>query len=130
MPEINGLSVPFLPVGGAKALKQRPFIEGSNVASGNSKFDDVFAKELGKVQFSGHAKARIESRDLVLSNGDLQKLEAAVEKAKAKGSNDSLILMDEKAFIVNIPNNKVITIMDRDRLSDNVITKIDSAVFA
>jgi hypothetical protein len=41
-----------------------------------------------------------------------------------------LIMLDEKAFIVNVANKTVITVVSKDNMDSNVITDIDSAVFA
>ena len=49
--------------------------------------------------------------------------------AAQKGIQESLVVVDELAFIVNIPNKTVITAMDRSDTADNVFTNIDGAVF-
>ncbi|HBR31049.1 MAG TPA: hypothetical protein DD733_03085, partial [Clostridiales bacterium] len=42
---------------------------------------------------------------------------------------DSLILMNSRAFIVNIPSNVVITVMDGGEVSEQkVFTNLDGAV--
>jgi flagellar operon protein len=65
-----------------------------------------------------------------LSDGELNRLESAVNKADGKGAADALIMLDEKAFIVNVPNKTVVTVVDKSQMQSNVITNIDSAVFA
>ena len=70
------------------------------------------------------------SRDINLSDAEMQKLESAVDRAEQKGAKESLILFENKAFIVSIPNKTVITAVDREHLNSNVITDIDSAVIA
>ena len=40
-----------------------------------------------------------------------------------------MVVVDELAFIVNIPNKTVITAMDTSDTADNVFTNIDGAVF-
>ncbi|MBX3043851.1 MAG: flagellar protein [Candidatus Kapabacteria bacterium] len=128
MLEIGGVSVPFLPVRG---VGEGNFIEnqGGRVNHGTP-FSEVFAEELGKIKFSGHALTRMASRDIGLSDGEITRLESAIEKAEVKQSIDSLVMLDEKAFIVNIPNKTVITMFMRDNMDDGIVTKIDSAVFA
>ncbi|MDE6714084.1 MAG: flagellar protein, partial [Lachnospiraceae bacterium] len=49
-------------------------------------------------------------------------------KAGEKGINESLVLMDQFAFIVNIPGNTVITAMDQTETDQNIFTNIDGAV--
>lgn len=128
MPEINGLSLPFLPIGGLEELKR----DSSSILSNDStvSFNDVFSDELNKLKFSAHAQSRLTSRDIELSNNDISRLESAVNKAESKGANESLVLLDNKAFIVSIANKTVITVVNNNDLNDNIITNIDSAVFA
>ena len=120
---INGINVPFVPV----VKPQHPV---SKVVEGKSSFDSIFRKEIDSLKFSNHATKRLESRDLQLSSDDMGKLEDAVLKAEAKGAKDSLVMMDNRAFIVNIPNKTVITAVDVDKSSENIFTNIDSVVFA
>lgn len=94
-------------------------------------FDSIFSqkiKEQQSIKFSNHAIQRLEKRGIQLSSEDLGRLSSAVQKAKAKGANESLILMNDIAYIVNVPNQKVITAVDRSSMGDNVFTNIDSAV--
>jgi flagellar operon protein len=93
------------------------------------KFADVLAKT-NQVTFSTHAQKRIESRDIDLGNGKMERLADAVDKAKAHGGNESLILMDDLAFIVNVKSGVVVTTVDVNQRSQGVFTKIDSVVIA
>lgn len=122
--EINGIKVPFVPITGANDFPARKEVKVNN------HFDAVFQKELEKIKFSSHASRRLESRNINLSETDLQKLENAVGKAEAKGAKDSLVMMDKTAFIINIPNKTVVTAMGIDNESENIYTNIDSVVFA
>jgi flagellar operon protein len=123
---INGVSVPFLPIGGVDGLKERSPIEATPERS----FDEVFTEELQSLKFSKHAQQRIESSNMNLSNDDLQQLTNAVQKADTKGANESLVLLRDMAFVVNVKNKTVITAIDSDRLKENVFTNIDSAIIA
>jgi len=60
----------------------------------------------------------------------MSKIENAVAKAELKGSKDSLVMMDDTVFIINIPNRTVITAMALKGSDENVFTNIDSVVFA
>jgi flagellar operon protein len=125
MAEINGVSVPFIPiVGNEEIVSRRVGREAS------SSFDAIFKEELEKVKFSNHALKRLESRNIQLSDNDLTKIQNAVEKAEAKGSKDSLVMMDKTAFIVNIPNKTVVTAIEVAESNESVFTNIDSVVFA
>lgn len=96
--------------------------------------DGSFAKILddklqqSSVRFSAHATKRLEARNITLSAQQLNTLEDAVEKARAKGGRETLILLDNVALVVSVANRTVITAMDGDNLKDNVFTQIDSAV--
>jgi len=84
--------------------------------------------EPNKVSFSQHALNRLRERGIQLADADIAKLEGAVQKAADKGSKESLIIMNQIAFVVNIANRKVITAVDELHRKENVFTNIDSAV--
>ena len=100
--------------------------------------NDVSAKapneakaEIGKpglLKFSNHAIERMQTRGISYSPESLHKLDEAVKKAAAKGSKDTLVLMDDSALIVSVKNNTVVTVMDKSNLKENVFTNIDSTV--
>ncbi len=125
MAEINGVSVPFIPIVGNTEIASRKVGKEAT-----SSFDAIFKEELEKVKFSNHALKRLESRNIQLSDNDLSKIQNAVEKAEAKGSKDSLVMMDKTAFIVNIPNKTVVTAIEVAESNESVFTNIDSVVFA
>lgn len=127
--EISGVSVPFIPVGGVQGSKM-PVRISTGLNQENSPFNEIFTEELGKLKFSGHALSRMASRDIGLSDTEISRLENAIQKAEVKNSKDSLVMLDEKAFIVNIPNKTVVTMFMKENMDDNIVTKIDSAVFA
>ncbi|MCL1788732.1 MAG: hypothetical protein FWG33_00055 [Oscillospiraceae bacterium] len=91
-------------------------------------FADVLAKS--KVEFSGHAMRRIESRSIDIQATKLDRLNRGVELAAQKGSSDALVLVDSMAFVVSVKNNKVITTMDTTALvgNGNIFTNIDSTI--
>jgi flagellar operon protein len=94
-------------------------------------FSSILQKEISKqdgLTFSKHAEARMVQRDMTLSGTEMQRLSEGVDKASEKGVSNTLVLMDEKAFIVNVPNNVVITAMNGQDLKENVFTNIDGAV--
>ncbi len=128
MPEINGVNLPFLPAGGIKELSRQPAVVTQTTS--NVSFKDVFQDEFDKLKFSKHAQARMTSRNIDLSAGEFDRLTSAVTLAEQKGASDSLIMLDEKAFIVNVANKTVVTVVSKDNLDSSIITDIDSAVFA
>lgn len=80
------------------------------------------------VKFSNHAIERMKTRGINYSPEDINKIGEAVSRAAAKGSKDSLILMNDSALIVSVKNNTVVTVMDKNALKENVFTNIDSTV--
>ena len=98
--------------------------------TGNS-FSEILNKQIDtdkELKFSKHAMERLSNRQINISPEKMEKLNSAVEKADLKGSKESLILMDDLAFVVSIKNRTVITAVDGNSMKDNVFTNIDSAV--
>lgn len=94
-------------------------------------FKNTFLQEMAKncdVDFSKHARERLFSREIDLSEERLIQLSRAIDKAADKGSKETLILDNEAAYVVSIPNRMVITAFSRANLREGVFTSIDSAV--
>ena len=87
-------------------------ISRENTAIAGASFADILQKASRKVSFSNHALQRLESRQLDLSQEDLQKLDDAVDKMAQKGARESLIYMNDMALVVSVTNRTVITAMD------------------
>lgn len=83
----------------------------------------------GLLQFSNHAVERMQKRGITFTPEQINKIETAVEKANLKGAKETLVLSEDAALIVNLKDNKVVTVMDREMLKENVFTNIDSTVF-
>jgi flagellar operon protein len=96
----------------------------------DGQFAAVFNGKVDELKFSAHAQSRLKSRNLSMTPQVMEKLNKAVSGAASKGAKDSLILMPNMAFIVNIPNRTVVTAMDGESIRDNVFTNIDSTVIA
>lgn len=108
------------------ASPRRVGVNSPTVAAGKPSFQDVLQNKL--VRFSHHAEVRLQQRGIQLQPEQLAKIESAIDKAAAKGSKDSLLLLGGMALIVNIPNRTVVTALDGNSMKDNVFTQIDSAV--
>ena len=93
-------------------------------------FADHLADQLGAagIRLSAHAQARLEQSSVDLDAGTADRLKSAVAKAEQKGSKDSLVLLDDLAFVVSVKNKTVITAVDSNRAKENVFTNIDSVV--
>lgn len=90
-------------------------------------FKDILEKKSeSNIQFSKHASMRLGNRNLTLSNSQMKRIEQGIEKAKEKGINDSLVLVDNIALVVNVKKNIVITAIQND--NEKVYSNIDGAV--
>lgn len=87
-----------------------------------------FVKEPEELKFSRHANERLAERNIDLSSEMLERLEHGASRAREKGIKESLVMVDELAFIVNVKNNVVITAVGN--AEDAVFTNIDGAVFS
>lgn len=89
-------------------------------------FGQVFSQKMEEVQFSKHAARRLETRNIQMSDEVKARLQDATSQAREKGMKESLVLVDDLAFIVNVKNNTVVTaVNDVDR---GVFTNIDGAI--
>jgi flagellar operon protein len=94
-------------------------------------FKDMFSRELAQsrqITFSKHARQRLFSRDIELTDQTLHNIADAVDRAAAKGSRETLVLTDDAALVVSVTNRTVVTAFDRDNLREGIVTSIDSAV--
>ncbi len=98
-------------------------------------FGEALQQELGKFQqeqetlaFSKHAMERAEQRGIEVTPDLMDQLVSSVEKAEAKGANNILAFDTVNAFIINVPNQRVITTMTQEEMKENIFTNIDGAV--
>ena len=81
-----------------------------------------------ELKFSKHASERLTDRNISLTDEQLQRLEDGAQKASSKGIKESLVLLDNLAFIVNTKNKTVVTAMNQSSDEENIYTNIDGAV--
>lgn len=106
-------------------------INKNNIKPEKKRNDDSFQKILDNVKdikFSKHAVKRIDDRDISMDKYDVMKINNAISKAREKGVDQALILMDNKAFIASVKNNTIITSINSEQLKNNVFTNIDGTV--
>jgi flagellar operon protein len=96
--------------------------------AGGASFADALKAQLGPLKMSSHALQRIQRREIAFDEPVAARLEAAVDKAAAKGSRESLVLVDSTAFVVSVRNRTVITAVPVSPQNDQVFTNVDSAV--
>ena len=85
-------------------------------------------KEESQVAFSKHAVERVMERSVDVSSDKLERLNEGVKLAGEKGLKAPLILMDSTAFVVNVKNNRVVTVVNEESLKGTVFTNIDGTV--
>ncbi len=117
---------------GQAGLNQSERAQPKKPEGTQSEFDHVLGDKLGQVKqplkFSAHASQRLQDRKIALDPGTLARVNDAVDKAEAKGIEDTLVLTNDAALIVSVKNRTVITAMDRNQMTGNVFTNIDGAV--
>jgi len=102
----------------------------SSPEEGQINFAETLASVQQGVQFTNHAQKRLEKRNIALNDDGIARLAQAVDKAEKRGGKESLVLMDDIAFLVNVKERLVITAVDQDHRGEGVFTQIDSVVFA
>ena len=115
----------------SKNLTSRTSVTSSDTKSGKT-FGNILAekeKEARQVKFSKHASLRMSDRGLEMSDEQLGRLSNGTDMAADKGINDSLVMIDDLAFIVNVPSRTVITALEAGG-DTNVFTNINGAVIA
>lgn len=111
-------------VNSSRALK-KSYTKYKN--NNNDSFKSIFQEEIiNNIQFSKHANMRLNERNISLSNEQLRRVEDGIDNAKRKGINDSLILVDDVALVININSRTVITALNNEQ--KNIFTNIDGAV--
>ncbi len=113
-----------------------PAVTGTQKPSGKvdpdaPSFQDVLAETISKnsgISFSKHAVKRAADHNLDLNEENLSRLNEGVKIASEKNLEEPLILVGSTAFLVNIPNNTVITAVDSSDMKGNVFTNIDGTV--
>lgn len=98
-------------------------------------FADIFARKqsdaaVDELKFSKHASGRLSERNIKLTESQKARLNSGLQAAGEKGINESLVMVDQLAFIVNVKNKTVITALDGNDTQQNVFTNIDGAVIA
>lgn len=104
---------------------------GQSLTTGGTAFGEMLkATSLAHqgLNFSKHAAKRMGERGIAMDNQLLGNLEQAVEGARQKGAKDVAVIGRQGVFIVNVPNNVVVTTMSADDMKDKIFTNIDSAV--
>ena len=129
---MNGFDSRLLSIEQAAGLYLNNKTEVKNTSSDEKQrsFQDILTQKASQAEdlkFSKHANQRLESRNIKLSEDQMNRLNYGVNQARDKSINESLVMMDNLAFIVSVKNNTVVTALEQNEDS-NVFTNIDGAV--
>ncbi|PIP96797.1 MAG: flagellar protein [Bdellovibrio sp. CG12_big_fil_rev_8_21_14_0_65_39_13] len=80
------------------------------------------------IQLSTHAAKRLRERNIEIDSAEFFKLKGAIETLKTKGGRDSLVITPKAAYIIDVDKNTIVTAVDKENMSENVFTKIDSTM--
>ena len=119
----------------AGALNANKISQSDFKIKDNVSFADILnskrnSEDVSELKFSKHASTRLAQRNISLSDTQMNRLSTSVKAAQEKGINESLVMVDQLAFIVNVKNQTVITALDQNEADTNVFTNIDGAVIA
>lgn len=127
---INGQVYPIGNIGGGNAVPNQ-----GNVTNELSKdrFKNLLQKEIEKktsldkgYKISNHAAERL--KDSKFTKEDYTSLQRGLNKARQRGSKNTLMMYKDMAIIASVENNTIITAIDKERAKENVFTNIDSVV--
>ncbi|RSK27033.1 flagellar protein [Bacillus sp. HMF5848] len=93
-------------------------------------FQDVFQKQLqcDQLKVSKHAEQRLIERNIKIDMNKWNQINDRVAEARQKGIQDSLVVLDGAALIVNAKNNTVITAMNREEAKSQIFTNINGTI--
>ena len=80
------------------------------------------------LKFSMHSLDRAKQRGVLINQEVTRKLEGALESAQKKGLKEIVALGEDAAWILNVKNSTVVTVVDKASLVGNVFTNVDGAV--
>ncbi|KZZ82845.1 MULTISPECIES: TIGR02530 family flagellar biosynthesis protein [Bacillaceae] len=81
-----------------------------------------------KLTISKHARARLDERNIVISDEKWNLMEDRLSEAKQKGIQDALFLSNEGAFIISVKNSTLITAMNRKEAASQIFTNINGTI--
>lgn len=113
------------------APQQKTVKTPASLQTGGQSFQELLGQAVTQTRqltLSKHAQMRAGQRGIEITSEDMQRIDSAVGKAGEKGVTDTLVFMNNTAFIVNVPNKVVVTIVDGQDTQENVFTNINGAV--
>ncbi len=101
-------------------------------SDGGQAFRDALsaAADEHSLQFSEHALKRVEQRQIPLQGDQMDRLQKAMDTLSQRGSRQSLVMLDQYAYVVHVPSHTVVTAVEPNQSKERVFTQIDSVVIA
>jgi flagellar operon protein len=105
---------------------------GAPPSDGGRAFRDALsaAADERSLQMSEHALRRVEQRQIPLAGEQLDRLSKAMDTLSQRGSRQSLVMLDQVAYVVHVPSHTVVTAVESNESKERVFTQIDSVVIA
>lgn len=97
----------------------------------NTNFHDLLTNELNRkqpIKLSKHAEKRLLERGIEIDRDKWTQIETKVNEAKLKGINDSLVVLNNAALVINAKSNTVITALDRSEATSQIFTNINGTI--
>jgi flagellar operon protein len=105
---------------------------GAPPSDGSSTFRDALsaAADEHSLSFSEHALKRVEQRQIPMEGDQMDRLSKAMDTLSQRGSRQSLVMLDQYAYVVHVPSHTVVTAVEPDQSKERVFTQIDSVLIA
>lgn len=100
-----------------------------NRGSSKVDFQTLLQESLQKnesIKISAHAEQRMQERNIVLQDKDMDALKDAMNDLDKKGARESLMIYKDMAFIASVRNRTIITTMKESEM--DIVTNIDSII--
>lgn len=82
----------------------------------------------GVVKLSKHAKDRMAERHITVTRREWQQIHQKMDEASKMGIADSLVITHRAAFVVNAPQNTVVTAMNLSDARAHIFTNIQGTI--
>ncbi len=104
------------------SLQSHPYQKKSTV-----KFADLL-HQTNELTITKHARERMQERKIQLTEEQWHQITIKLAEAKQKGVKDSLVLVQNTAFIMNADNQTVITAMETEEMKNKIFTNINGTI--
>ena len=120
------------PVGSTDPVPSGAYPQPAGQYQSGADFRDALSAAANErsLQFSEHALKRVDQRQIPLAGDQLDRLQKAMDTLSQRGSRQSLVMLDQTAYVVHVPSHTVVTAVGSDQSKERVFTQIDSVVIA